>query len=494
MKPLYFALSLLLCTGVRAQDAYQLFRPGVQYLYENPDYDRDDPYQIATQYYGLRVDTLGLVPLYGSLQTDEDRQCVDRVPSPFGYSIGQYPDSTMMYFSETDSLVIRQRAPLGERWVARNDEGALTYAEVTQIAIVDVFDEFLSPDRIKVITFYGADGSTEIGVPIWIAEDYGLVEATRFYQVADEGRALSLVGTSELPQTLQLPADSLYGRAYAGDVFQLASNDYGLFPGVDFDRLARRLSTVTINSVDSITEAGFTYTVTADLYEYLPDLSEQDSAVYNLIALDTTFSYFFPRLPTRTAILQPGARDDIYAEGFIYSQLVRAEEGPCETFSRRMSTPVQFIEDDPCGQDLSQVDNTPENRFSTGIPFYLEDLETITGPRYLFLDYYETFQFKCGTLTERDNITVPTRDTYLASEPYLEVYPNPVADVLRVHYTASDAYEVRLYNVAGAQVQRQWVTGSQPITIPITTLPTGAYFLVVFEQGRPVARRRVIIE
>ena len=49
---------------------YQLFRPGVQYLYENPAFT-SRTYGFDTEYYGVRLDSLGCGDLYGSLEEVE---------------------------------------------------------------------------------------------------------------------------------------------------------------------------------------------------------------------------------------------------------------------------------------------------------------------------------------------------------------------------------------------------------------------------------------
>ncbi len=52
---------------------------------------------------------MGCQEWYGSLQEGLDslaRDCVHRVPSPFGYSICQTADSTVMEFGDEDRRVL----------------------------------------------------------------------------------------------------------------------------------------------------------------------------------------------------------------------------------------------------------------------------------------------------------------------------------------------------------------------------------------------------
>ena len=79
----------------------------------------------------------------------------------------------------------------------------------------------------------------------------------------------------------------------------------------------------------------------------------------------------------------------------------------------------------------------------------------------------------------------------LADAPTVEVYPNPVSDVLNVRSVDASAVNVRIMDVMGRVVAEQAMTR----TIPIEWLSAGTYTLIASDtHGQAVARARFVKE
>ena len=79
----------------------------------------------------------------------------------------------------------------------------------------------------------------------------------------------------------------------------------------------------------------------------------------------------------------------------------------------------------------------------------------------------------------------------LADAPTVEVYPNPVSDVLNVRSVDASAVNVRIIDVMGRVVAEQAMTR----TIPIEWLSAGTYTLIASDtHGQAVARARFVKE
>jgi hypothetical protein len=77
--------------------------------------------------------------------------------------------------------------------------------------------------------------------------------------------------------------------------------------------------------------------------------------------------------------------------------------------------------------------------------------------------------------------------------PELALFPNPVADVLRIHFSSpSPAATWRLTNVAGQQLASDSFTEGKEAEIDLSQLPAGVYLLHLrFAEGKTVVRKIV---
>ncbi|WP_026232242.1 hypothetical protein [Neolewinella persica] len=133
---------------------WQLFRPGVQYLYEKPGFDEPE-------YLGMKLSGNGEEAVYESLR-GEDINCRERVPSFAGIRIRQEPELTTLLFY-ADSLHLRTAAQTGESWMA-NDTTLATIDSV----LMETF--FGMADSVKHISFKHAVTGATIGSTISLSK------------------------------------------------------------------------------------------------------------------------------------------------------------------------------------------------------------------------------------------------------------------------------------------------------------------------------------
>ncbi|WP_116105115.1 T9SS type A sorting domain-containing protein [Lewinella sp. IMCC34191] len=469
---------------VVATAPYQLFRPGVQYMYEDPEFE-SRTYGFDTEFYGVRVDSLGCGELYGSLEkiTENDAACVVKVPSPFGYRICQTPDSTVMHFDGEEQLVLYHTAVVGTRWLARNDNGVRLYAEVLSVASSTVLG---ITDTLKTIGFF-TEGGDASGPTVTIGQNTGLVGGTRFYQVDRERSPLTLAGVSEPAVGVQLPPASKFGLAEVGDTFQVAASGTGALPppftvpgGVPTSFV-----TAVILAVDSSRDDVYTYEVEADLYR-----KRQGQAVP--FAVDTVFTFDHARLPA-DMMRQPGARQDTTFFGSGYSDLLKVFRDSCGLMQQRLSTPASFEENEICGLDQAELDANPGPVFVERVPFHVDNIISQAGPQAIRLQYFGSEAYHCGIYLEAAEIIVSNAAPPVWDAIPVEVFPNPTTGALTV--TLPDrvgAYDLTVYDLSGKQLRTvKEVRGRH--TLSLDGVPSGAYFLVVRGAGGAVARRRVVV-
>lgn len=113
---------------------------------------------------------------------------------------------------------------------------------------------------------------------------------------------------------------------------------------------------------------------------------------------------------------------------------------------------------------------TVQGRYKTGGSYQLTDMDPVTGINY----YRLKMTSKDGKFNYSKIVNAQVKAGVLA----LEIYPNPVSDVLRVRINgvAHGAAALSITDASGRVVRSMPVTGTS-ISIPLQTLPAGYYFL-----------------
>ena len=495
MKLLYFALAVIYCTYVRAQNDYQLFRPGVQYLYEDTQFEVGFPIAMGGQYYGLQLDGLGCEELYNTLGGYANSPSVFtcKVSMAFGNSVCQTADSTVFNYDLDGPFVIYQNAAVGERWIAYRYGSVNVRAEVTAIESATVLG--LS-DTVKRIQFFTDQGGPE-GIEAVISKRYGLVVGQRFDQILFEDGALVLAGMDVPVAGVQLPSPTEFDAIAVGDEIHVEtisrSRTIGPDPdGPRYDQYTQEI--VEVMTIDSITDEFTYFTARGDILRYNVPLTanrpNRDSVLYR----NTVQQLQRPRFPAELSDLQPGQSyiDDTLGTDTIYRTFM-LQDGPCGLLTARLSTTVHLEPGDRCGMDGGQVDEEYGYPFTPHVPVFIDTLPGQGGVSFRAV-YLVTPDTICGDPFDFSDIIIGVQEFTAAFDVQFEVFPNPTSGQLNVVLPGTVNYQLRLYNGAGAQVQSQWLRGGTVADLAVSALPAGPYFLVVFANGSPVGRRRLIVE
>ena len=478
----------LLAFSLYAQTDYQLFRPGVQYLYKNPNFSGDRSFPVS-QFYGVRVDSLGCVDLYGTLGAGNagmPSPCLYKDPSPFGYAICQTTDSTVMELGGDRRFVLYQGAAVGARW--DTGSGLDVTAEVRSVDSTTVLG---LPDQVKTIRFY-VNGTTDTELEIRISQRYGLVDAVNFFEFLVERRDLVLAGMSDPAVGVQRPPAAAYGYAEVGDTFQLRTYTGSTYDNPFYGKpFQERFSSVVVTAVDSTQTDRYVYEMRGDFYDEVSAATATTPARYEIVALDTTVIYTAFRLPDSLAVLQPGAMiDSLYGDDNTVA-LLMASSGDCSPFRLQVSAEVTYQENEDCGFDQSQVDANPGRAYVAYVPFPVDSTSSLGGPTYVTLQYRGGSAGSCGTYLPTEDLLLPTHD-HGPQNLQITIFPNPAATELNVVLPAGATYELHLHSMTGQLAGSATEVGER-YTFPLGEVPAGAYILSV-RQGRGiVARRRVIV-
>ena len=484
MLRLLLCLSLLCSGRLTAQNDFQLFRPGVQYLYENMVYKGSNPFLIESQYYGLRVDSLGCEELYTTLggYANEPSVFTCEVSFAFGDSVCQTADSTVFHYRLSGAFVLYQQAGVGERWVAFRDAGVDIVAEVVSVDTATVLG---LPDSVKRIRFY-TEEEAAVGLEALISKRYGLVRGQRFDQILFENFAYELAGMDGPVAGVQLPEPESYSLAAVGDTFQIESYNYLPKPFGSPTPNTRRYSSFTILEVDSSRAEVYGYRARGDFYDYNAGAADTLTG-YRAVALDTTFEFTAERLPARLRGVQPGQA--ILAEGQDSSRLAMVSlfKDSCGLLRIRASTPVTIQQGEQCGLDDSQVDGGPGPVYTQEVPVTLDSLSGQSGFQWAGLRYLSSGDRQCGTFVDPTDLRVSVRE--MLYNFTMQLYPNPVRDQLTVELLeGGQQYSLQILSMTGARLLTV-PNVRQSATIPTADLPEGTYLLLITQGGRPVGRR-----
>ncbi len=145
------------------------------------------------------------------------------------------------------------------------------------------------------------------------------------------------------------------------------------------------------------------------------------------------------------------------------------------------------------------------------------DISTIGGQQILPLgtDTITTFHFLndvskeaiavCTLNTAQNAVTgvqykalnMPSGTFTSAFDAGMTTYPNPVQDILHVHFTkdAGASFQLKLFNGQGTPVLEHTVEASaakNDLSIPVVHLASGIYDMILLRHGVPVGRTRIV--
>jgi len=73
-------------------------------------------------------------------------------------------------------------------------------------------------------------------------------------------------------------------------------------------------------------------------------------------------------------------------------------------------------------------------------------------------------------------------------QPKVVFYPNPTRDFLNVKFSEKGQHLIRIYNMVGEQIMKKEIPDGDLITIDVTTLQKGMYFMSYELDGKIVTK------
>ncbi len=479
-----FILVLIVFTvpALTAQFDYQLFRPDVQYLYENYSIEsssfRSFQSETDSPIVGMKTDERECQDLY---RTISSWQCQPG-PSFAGYKICQSPDATIMHMGERDSFRLETQALLGDSWTAGLMDNIVVTGRVTD---VDTMSFLGLLDSVKTISFFHSEADTLFSLPVIISKNYGLVSCVRLGARRGGLRAspLTLLGMSEPEVGLQNYTDEEVFDLQAGDKFHIYENHN--LDGYDAGRLLVEIVSVerTENRV-KINYSGERISSTTifrdgEFVEIVVQVEEVNSS--------WTSSQFMLEMLRK----QPGEFYPMY-EGFEGTYVV-AQMFPanlCGLHGKRASVEMYQYENRECLFNTEATDGTPSYFFYPGLGNSFGEIHSVISYERT-LQYANTSTLECG----EPYVIGGTSTSFLQTpgSTSFNVYPNPVSDELHFLIEEPGDFSFSVLDQLGRTfMKNETVSGSG--TINTAGLPSGIYHLLLFQEGQLMGRKRLIIE
>jgi hypothetical protein len=74
----------------------------------------------------------------------------------------------------------------------------------------------------------------------------------------------------------------------------------------------------------------------------------------------------------------------------------------------------------------------------------------------------------------------------------LSVYPNPVDNTLFVKFEDAGNYNIKLFNIAGAEVANRNITNANSTWFDVSSFPQGVYFLTIESATMNISKKVII--
>ena len=491
---LLFLSFTLPMTGQDTTD-YVLFRPGVQYIFTD-SLVQANPFNtgsLATDspLIGMRIgyDAGPRQRAYVSRTAyhtlDHFYDCSYLLPSFAGTEIEERGGTTTLYFGDTASMVLYPALPPGSSWMATPH----VRAEVLSVAEGTVLDGLT--DSLKTIRLLD-DRTTPATVRnLVVSKHYGLVRGFYFYDLAGRRSPLQLSGLSSPRMGIQNPTLEEVVDVPVGTRLSIRKTDTyyptqnSIYYGTEL--IAATVSGVTMNARSN----SFRINYRADILSYRRyegSSTNRDSML----------------LRNRTGYLDIKVDDAILTEDGRPTQ-------PGQIITNRYSSDINMImlaedrvgygkfaseplwrdsEDTTCYQP--PTDAFPSYRYYNFLGGQYGRVVTQGGPSGFELLGASNDSLSFGTLYDFSDVIISTRNP--ANQVNFTVYPNPAGSSLHLSLPASaPPYGARLLDLNGREVKR-WATVTPHHPLDVSPLPRGVYVLTLTEQGRPVGRRRLILQ
>jgi len=479
MKNLYPAL-LLLFSGfaLKAQTDWQLFRPGVQYLYayENAAYTE-------SPVLGVKIGVEPCTEMYPALQWYGDLECNQIASSFIGYEVCQTDSLTRFRMTDTDYFTIRQHAPVGEKWPAWQWNGETVWGITTEINATNFMG---LEDSVKSIYFFT---ETENGIqtylpapdrPMKLSKHHGLIQALWLRDFPDTPSALPILGLSAPEVGLQNP-----GR---DDIFNLQVGD--------------ELHILTIETIALAWDAGFNHNK-KQLKATITDIQ------FNAATQTLRYFYTGPRIithygdqpPDPDTVFQPSFSDvwTYSLSNFNYlnaqpgsfwsnsgiNATVRVSNGQWGKINKFLAYALQ----DPwqgCYHVFS--DNFGPINYTEGLAGAYYHDNNLFAPGSRTIRYFRRDSLELGTPFDFSWITSTTETPNV---PAITLGPNPTSGPLRLQLPQGLVADLKLYDAHGRLLLSE-NQAKDAVEWNLGALPAGAYQISASQDGRLFWRQSVL--
>ncbi len=497
MKKHYFLLSLLSFVHfLSAQSDWQLFRPGVQYLYEyeNASY-------LESPLLGVKISEEPCTEMYPALRFRGEFECNEIAASFLGYEVCQTQDEARLRVRDGEYVTIRSNTAVGEKWPAYVHDGDTVWAEVFSIENMD----FLGlADDVKAIYFYRQEsgGAQEFipaeNHPILVSRQYGLISSFWFRDFPNytsesptESILMPLVGLSEPEVGLQNPGWEDIFSFQTGDELHVLKTSQSISYGSQGENLGyileKEFLKATITGVEMTTapqQVSFQYNAQrlktkrvgppTATYQVFPE--ETFSGVWEYQYAGLEYLDFQPG-----ALLLETQGDDTFQIRTVYL----GGASFCDKSGKGLGTPLSNNGD--CDYQPI-IDSGPGSFYRDGFagPYYYDF--GLGGAYTRDVAYFRRGDSECGTPFDFDQIT-STSET--PDTPAITIGPNPTAGPLRVQLPQGLVADLKLYDLHGRLLwSENQAHGS--VVWNLGDLPAGTYQISASQHGRLVWRQRVL--
>ncbi|MGH1433600.1 MAG: T9SS type A sorting domain-containing protein [Lewinella sp.] len=454
-----------------AQYAYQLFRPGVQYLYEHnlPVTDYTSPLL------GIRLGGAACQVMYESLQPDISSgapSCLTKVPAFIGSEICQSVAQTSLNLGSDEAplwLQLFSGALPGASWLATVDGNDSIYAKIDNLEWANVLGLM---DSVKTIGLYTKEENGQLvplyeEPPLQISRNYGLVKGVFLHWLGTSTGSVDLVGMSNPQVGLQNPDRQSVFQLQPGDELHLLTVNTTLSGNAFYHEYREKINTLISNGwLSGNTIRYFAFSSDQKIYQSGPAANPDTAFLY--AQPDTLFLSWEP---LGYLDKQPGELIADTSIPDLWQVLTLGNRYFCEQPAKRLGSPF-ILGNESCAIPL--FDALPGDDFFAFYsgPYYQNT--TIGGLSFRILNYaHLTGELPCGNPFD---FVVGT--TSVPSVSPLHIWPNPVQDELHLQspHTNKAELEIEIWSTHGQLIQ-SFTAFSESTQIPVQHLTTGAYYL-----------------
>ncbi len=493
MKKYYPLLSMLFFAPfLFAQSDWQLFRPGVQYLfdYENAGF-------LESPLLGVKISAEPCTEMYPTLRFRGEFECNEIAASFLGYEVCQTQDEAQLRVRNDEYVTIRTNTAVGEVWPAYAFNGDTVWAEVVSIQDMD----FLGlTDEVKSIYFYRQEtGGAQVFIPaenhpILVSRQYGLISSFWFRDFPNytseapiESMLMPLAGLSEPEVGLQNPGWADIFSFQTGDELHILSITDGLHGGNLGITLEKVFLKATITNVE-MTASPQQISFQVDAQRLKTKQVGPPSSTYQVFPVETfsgVWEYQYAGLEyldfqPGTLLLETQGEDTtqirtVFLHGASF----------CDKSAKGLGDPLS--KNGGCGYQPI-IDLGPGHFHRDGLagPYYYE--LGFGGSSTRDVAYFHRGTSECGTPFDFDQITSidETPDA-----PVITLGPNPTAGPLRLQLPQGLVADLKLYDTHGRLLLSE-NQAQGTVAWDLGALPAGAYQISVSQDGKMIWQQRVL--